>query len=488
MNILLINPSVGYYTRALSNPLGLLSIGTYLKHHGHNVQIYDRCVNRQKLNKILKDFIPDVAGISVMSSRGLKDAIKISKALKERGITVIWGGQLPSMQTDTVLKNNFVDAVSIGEGEITWKEIADNISSPLGLEGIHGIAYKKDGETIYNPSREFADLSDFPISDWSLIDVKKYLQTYMGCSRMMYLYSSKGCPCCCAFCSNAVFHKSTHRKRPTEHVIEEIKFLTKNYGVDGIFFSDELWCIKRSDMLEFCRIIRENSLDFHWGIQLRIGMFDKEDFKTMYDAGCRWILFGIESGSKEMLKKIKKNIDFDKIAPTFKILKEIGYITIASFIVGFPGETEKQIKETIKLINDADASFSTLYHFTPLPGTEFFNELLSEGKINNSGTIQEMCKTVATESMGMNYSCVPDRDLKVIRCWYNWKGFTNKNALKTGKSFDFAKQTVSSGLHAISLKGPISFWVNGFTALHEFIYIFWYSHMYPKTIKKYGLK
>ena len=99
-----------------------------------------------------------------------------------------------------------------------------------------------------------------------------------------------------------------------------------------------------------------------------------------------------------------------------------------------------------------------------------------------------MAKVIATESIGKNLSAVPSRDLRVIRSWYHWKGFTNKNAYSSGKSFQFAKQTILSGLHAISLKEPVTFLVNGFSALYEFLYVLWYSHAYPDIIKKYHLK
>ena len=431
MKVLLINPSVGYYTRALSNPLGLLSIGTYLKQNGYDVKIYDRCVEKTKIKKILKDYSPDIVGISVMSSRGLKDAIKISKIIKSLGITVVWGGQMPSMQIDLVLENDYVDIVSFGEGEITWKELLESIKNNTCLSDVAGIAYKENKKIICNPCREFSDLKDMPVSDWSLIDVSKYMQTYLGCNRMMYIYSSKGCPCRCAFCSNVNFHKSTHRKRPNEYVIEEIKYLIDNYGLDGVYFSDELWCLKKSDMLDFCQKIHDNSLDFHWGVQLRIGMFNEEDFQIMYDAGCRWVFFGIESGSKEMLNRIHKNIDYDKIKPTFDYLKKIGYVTIGSFIVGFPEETEEQLRETVKLINDTDASLNPIYHFTPLPGTELYDKVVFEGRHKKAEKLEDLCEIVATESVGTNFSCVPDKDLRVIRSWYHWKGFTDKTLWKT---------------------------------------------------------
>ncbi len=488
MKILFINPSVGYYTRALSNPLGLLSIGTYLKQHGHEIKIYDRCVDKTKLQKVLRDFKPEIVGVSVMSSRGLKDAIKVSEAVRRSGCPVVWGGQLPSMQTELVLKSGYVDMVSFGEGEETWLELVSCMEKNRDYSDIKGLAYR-DGDTIKrNECRPFSDLRDMPVSDWSLLDVPKYMQSYLGCNRMMYIYSSKGCPCRCAFCSNVNFHKSTHRKRPNEYVIAEIKYLIDNFGLDGVFFSDELWCLKKSDMQDFCNRIHENKLDFHWGVQLRIGMFDEDDYRTMYEAGCRWIFFGVESGSDEMLKAIHKNIDKEAIKPTMDVLREIGITSICSFIIGFPDETAEQLKDTVELIEKTNSNLTPIYHFTPLPGTELYDKMVSADRYESVTNLEDLAKVIATESVGKNLSAVPDRDLRVIRSWFHWKGFTKKNAYTTGKSFEFAKQTILSGLHAISLKGPVSFLVNGFSALYEFLYVLWYSHAYPDIIKKYNLK
>ena len=488
MKVLLINPSVGYYTRALSNPLGLVSIGTYLKQHGHSVRLYDRCVEKVKYKKLISEFNPDIIGVSVMSSRGLKDAIEVSKYAKEKGITIVWGGQLPSMQPDLVLNSDYVDIVSYGEGEITWKELLDCYEKGKDISEVAGIIYKEKNEIIKTACRPFADLKDLPVSDWSLIDVSKYMQTYLGCNKMMYIYSSKGCPCRCAFCSNTTFHKSTHRKRPNEYVIEEIKYLSENYGLDGVYFSDELWCMTRADLLDFCQRVHANNLDFRWGVQLRIGMFEEEDYQIMYDAGCRWVLFGIETGSKEMQKKIHKNIDFDKIKPTFDFLKKIGYVTIGSFILGYPDETEEQLKDTVKIIKEIGANFASIFHFTPLPGTELYEKVISEGRFKEVDKLEDLCKVVATEVVGINFSKVPDRDLKVIRSWFHWRSFVDKEALNNGKAFDFAKQTIKSGLHSISMKGLRSFIYNGFIALREFLYIWWYAHAYPKIREKYDLK
>lgn len=487
MRALLINPAVGYYTRSLSNPLGLLSIGTYLEQNGHSVHILDRCVEKSSLNSVLSDFKPNIIGISVMSSRGLKDAIKVSKIASCKNIPVVWGGQLPTMQPELVLKSGLVDYISMGEGEETWLELLQAIEKEESVENVPGLAFLKNHKPFFTACRPFMDLSKAPVLNWELIKTEKYMQPYLGCHRMMYIYSSKGCPFNCAFCSNVSFHKSTHRKRPNENVIKEIKYLIDNYKMDGVYFSDELWCTRKSDMYDFCEKIHKNHLDFHWGVQLRLGMFDETDFQIMYNAGCRWIFFGIESGSEKILKSIHKNIELEKAKPTFDSLKRIGITSIASFIVGFPDETVEDLRETIKLIHSINANLTPIYHFTPLPATELFCSLVSNNKFQDAKSLKELSRVIATESVGTNFSNVPDRDLRVIRSWFHWKGFTNKNAYSRGRSFAFACQTIVNGLHSISLKGPISFLNNGFLALYEFLYVFWYSHAYKKTIIKYGL-
>ena len=487
MNVLLINPSVGYYDRTMSSPLGLLSIGTYLKQYGHKVRIYDRCVDKTKLKKVMRDFSPDIVGVSVMSSRGLKDSIRVSQYVKERGLTVVWGGQLPSLQLDLAMQNAYVDVVSFGEGEETWLELVNRLEDK-DYSGILGIAYRRDGKVICNPCRPFTDPAKLPVADWSLIDVPKYMQKYLGYQKMMYLYSSKGCPGHCAFCPNVNFHKSTHRKRPNADVLREIKYLIDHYGLDSVYFSDEVWCTRRSDVLDFCRRVLDEKIDFHWGVDLRIGMFREEDFRLMYDAGCRWVLFGIETGSREMLERIHKKIDYDLIKPTVELLSEIGYTVMATFIVGFPDETEDQLRETTGLLNELRIGLTPIFHFTPIPGTEFYDQLVAEGRYRAPEKLEDLFGIVATESLGTNYSCVPDRDLKVIRNWYHWKAFTDKTAIRNGKPFEFAKQTILSGLRSIAMKGPVSFIVNGFSALNEFLYVFYYAHMFPKIRAKYNLK
>ncbi len=488
MKVLFFFPKTGYYNRALSNPLGLLAIASYLKNLGHTVRITDCNIQRVNVKKELADFQPDAVGISVMSSRGIKDAVHISKIAKEQGQTVIWGGQMPSIQPELALSCQYVDYICIGEGELIWRDILEALGDGKSLRGIPGLALRgPDGGIEMTPCRPFADLKDFGMLDFSLLEMEKYTQDYLGCKKMVYLYSAKGCPGNCAFCSNTTFHKSTFRKRPAEYVIREIEYLVEHYGVDSVYFSDELWCMNREDLQDFCRQIKESGVRIHFGIQLRIGMFREEDYRLLYECGCRWVIFGIETGNTEMQKRIHKHLSFEKVCDTFEMTNRIGLISIGSMIIGYPDETEDQLRDSVRLMNTAKADLWPVYYFTPLPGTELFNEVVRRGLYSPPKTLKELEREVETEKIGVNLSKIPDRDLKVVRCWYNWQALAGKNDFISDKKFEFAADTIRSGLHSISMRGTFSFLINGFAAFREIVYTFWYSHAYPKIIKKYSL-
>ncbi|MCR5041309.1 MAG: B12-binding domain-containing radical SAM protein [Clostridia bacterium] len=488
MRFLFFFPSTGYYNRAISNPLGLLAIGSFLKKNGHEVKIADRNIERIDLKKLFDSFRPDAVGISVMSARGIKDALKISRIGKENGVPVVWGGQMSSMQPELSLSSEYVDFVSYGEGEYTWLEIAEALEKKTPLTDIRGLIYLDgNGELVFTGERPFADLAEFGRLDFSLLQMEKYAQRYLGCKKMVYLYSAKGCPGNCAFCANTKFHKSTFRKRPTGYVVAEMKELSEKYGIDGIYFSDEVFCLKRSDVVEFCETLKRENIDVQFGIQLRIGICREEELQLLYDSGCRWALFGVETGNKEMQKRIHKHINYDIVRQTIEITDRIGITPVATFIVGYPGETEEQIRDTVHMINSLKTSLIPLSLFTPLPGTEFYNEVVASGAYTPPKDLRELSRLIATESVGQNLSAVPSRDLRVIKSWFTWKAFTDKQAVKSDKKFEFAIDTIVSGLSSISMKGVISFFVNGFAAMREFTSVFMYSHFFPSVIRKYDL-
>ena len=223
MNVLLVQPNCCFQTLPQSAPLGLLSIAAYIKQHGFQVRVYDRNVEKISFEKVMRVFRPDAVGVAVTSVTHIKDGVAVSHRFRRDGIPVIWGGHMASVVPEMVLREGGADYTVIGEGEITFFELLRVIESKSDVSQVKGIAYLDGmGALRLTPEREFADLADLPVIDWSLVNPKKYFTPRTNCKRLMYLYASKGCPGRCAFCFNESFHHRKCRRRPVDYVMHEI--------------------------------------------------------------------------------------------------------------------------------------------------------------------------------------------------------------------------------------------------------------------------
>lgn len=487
MNVLLICPKPEISTRTDSAPLGILSIATYLKNNGHTVQFIDREIDKYDVDKIIREFNPGIVGIAVMSTKAIPDALFMCDIAKKHDIPVIWGGTFTSLIPELVLNSSKVDYVAIGEGEITMLELIDFLNGNKSLVDVDGLAYMDNGKITYNRARQFADLAEFPVIDWSLVDPTKYFRGYFGCKKMIYLYGSKGCPGQCTFCMNKEYHRCTYRKRPMAYVIEEIKYLVKNCELDGVYFSDENCCGTKSEMKDFCDKIKLSGLDFVWGCQTRINGFSQEDFKYMYDAGCRWIYFGIESGSKERLARVKKGIVFDKVLWTVTNCYNAGIVSISGFIIGFPGENESELRQTIELAKAMPFTMWAFHHFIPVPGSELYYTLIDEGKYKLPSTLSEMVKMSPADEIIKNFSKIPTRELNVVWTYFMMSTLTRKKPNQMGKPFAFAVKIVREQLLDIAKDGFFGFFKNFALTAKTFLTYIYYFFFFPKIRKKYGL-
>lgn len=487
MKVLLVNPKPSMVARAPSCPLGLLSIASYIKKSGHDVKIVDQTVKSENIEKHIKAFEPDVIGVSVISSMVGKAAVKASKIAKKHNIPVVWGGHIISALPELGFREGCVDYIVIGEGEITFLELLNTIEKGGSFKDIDGLAYLENGKTRINQHREFADLSTFPMIDWSLVDAKKYFQSFFATKKTLYVYASKGCPGSCTFCFNHKFHRRTHRRRPIEHVVGEIEYLVKNVGIDSVNFADEYWYPGKEEMQEFFRLIKEKNLDFVWGIQTRLDVFGKEDLQQMYDAGCRWILFGIESGCKERIKKIKKGIDIEKAKEVFDHCREIGITTQSAFIIGYPDETEEELKQTIDFALSLKANLCPFTILYLQPGSEIFEQAVARGQSTPPESLKELGLQYTGDTPNTNLSKIPDKELKVVHYYTQWEAFSDKGSINAN-SFGIAKKMISDTFKKMFRFGPISFFKGAFVSAKQFFTVLFYAKAYPKILKKYGLK
>jgi len=487
LKILLINADAVHVEQKAAVPLGLLSIAAYLNDHGHTVEIYDRVVEGGSLHKHLKRFKPDAAGISAIGIESFPDAFRVSKALKKRNIPVVWGGQMPSLIPQVVLQNPAVDFVVIGEGEITMMTLLDALGGKGPLGDVNGLAYRENGVVKTNKPRAFADLAQLPVIDWRYVGLEKYFIQNFSSAKTLHVYSSKGCPGKCAYCYSPNYSACTWRARPIEYVMKEIQYLVENHGIDGVFFADDLLSPSAARLHELFKAISLSGLRFVWGCDLRVDRWSREDLQMMYDAGCRWIFFGIESGSPERQKKIRKMTDLQKAEETVNACREIGIVTTTSFIIGFPGETEAELKETVSYICRLQSDVKLAFYFYPVPNSELFAQLVASGCFKAPGTIREWMRYPKLNRLTMNFSQVPDRELKVVCSWFLWQSIFGNYRNYAGRSRVYAKKALGQTVENLRRRTPRSL-RKVFAAVREFIGVAFYALTFPKILRKYGLK
>ncbi|MGI6249259.1 MAG: B12-binding domain-containing radical SAM protein [Acutalibacteraceae bacterium] len=491
MKVLLINPEssqINMRKKATTIPLGLMAIASYLKREGYDIKVVDLDLNPQSIVKILKEFNPDVVGVTVLSTLSGNAAIKISKIAKKHNKPVVWGGFVPTFLTDLCLKEDCVDFVIIGEGELTFSELLEAIKDGKPYSEIDGLAYVENEVIYVNKEREFSDLADFPAMDWSLLNPSEYGQVFFQAERMIYLYSSKGCPAKCSFCYNAKYYGSKQRVRPIEQVVDEIEQVVRKFNIDGIYFSDEFWYPGKNEIQKFFKLIKEKELKFFWGCQTRLGVLTKEELQQMYDSGCRWILFGIESGCEKRIKEIKKGIDLSKAKETFATCRKIGIATQASFIIGYPGETVEELKKTINFARQLDADYFPINILYFQPGSEYYDDSVASGEYTPPDSLKEWSTLQTDEYYGPNFSEVPKKDLMVLHFYTQWQAFFKKTPGKSKSSNPIAKKTVLDLLDNLFRFGLKSILIGPLVAAKQFLTVFWYAKAHPKILKKYGLE
>lgn len=489
--VLLIAPDLKVCTEAPPLPIGLLSIGTYLTDNGYSVRLINRSIEKVDIDKLVKEYKPDIVGISVISVQTLKDSVKLSKKLHDMGLKIVWGGPLASSIPAVILEEAYVDFVVIGEGEQTWLELMENMPDNK-FDEIDGLAFKSENGIVINKDREPLSGEMLPVINYNFTDISKYLVPHFDCEKMLWVSAGKGCPGNCAFCYNKAFNKCKYRKRPMENVLEEIRTLSVDYGLDGVSFSDELFFANREEMHKTCDKIRESGIDFVWGCFLRIDNWTREDFDYMYNSGCRWILFGVESGSAKILKRIHKGIDLDKIEPVIKNCYEAGIPPWASFIIGFPGETVEDVKETVKLGQQLAKYRCRIgfNYYTPVMGSDLYNDLIADGRKKKVEKLSDLLRT-SWNTFDENYSEVPSRDLKALSAYASyWSAkthfFNRQNVQKTGPVY-WVLKVVKALISLYKNEGPVTMvrWI--YSMFITFVPAFFTYNFAFRIKKKYGI-
>jgi anaerobic magnesium-protoporphyrin IX monomethyl ester cyclase len=396
MKVLLINPpskslirtfapdciteEMGFYP-----PMGLMYVASYaLEAFGSRfqIEILDAQVERidnRALEKHLEKKKPDIVGITCMTFL-MVDALKVARIVKKikPETLVIMGGVHPTIYPEEVTLQPEIDGVVIGEGEIAFSELLDALSKGKSLSGIKGVGYKENGRVIINPQEKFIqDLDSLPIPARELLPYKKYYNLLgSGKEIMTGLLTSRGCPHDCIFCTS--HYGRICRMRSPENVVKEIENCVA-MGITDFNVIDDTYTISRKRVISIADLILQKGLKITMDVNARVDQVDQEMLDRLAQAGCNRVRFGVESGNPEVLKNLKKGITLDQVREAFKMAKKAGMITFAYFMLGSPGESDKEVKQSIGLAKEINPDFVQFLITTPFPASELYKMGLDKG-------------------------------------------------------------------------------------------------------------
>jgi radical SAM superfamily enzyme YgiQ (UPF0313 family) len=193
------------------------------------------------------------------------------------------------------------------------------------------------------------------------------------------IQTGRGCPARCTFCSVHAVAGRKVRQRSPENVVGEIRECVDRFGIREFLFHADTFTMNRNWVINLCRRIVEESLSIRWGCNSRVDTIDPERLQWMKRAGCWVIGYGVESGSDETLKRIRKGATRAQAVDAVRMTKEADIRAHTFFVIGFPWETEDDIRETIAFARELDPDFFDFNIVYPLPGTEIHRTVVEEG-------------------------------------------------------------------------------------------------------------
>jgi anaerobic magnesium-protoporphyrin IX monomethyl ester cyclase len=367
-------------------PLGLLYVSAYLLSKNIPNDVYDSTFYSQSDQlTFIKENKPKVICIytNLMTKIEVVKLIQTLKTIEFNFPQIILGGPDVTYNVDNYL-NAGADFLVIGEGEETTYELYHAIMNQSDFQQIHGIAFIENKKVIQTPARiKFRELDELPLPNRGAIPNEKYLETWKknhGESSMT-ISTQRGCPYTCKWCSTAVYGQS-YRRRPAHLVAAEMKMLKDQYNPDAIWFVDDVFTISHKWLTAFHEEVVKQKAQIRFECITRAERLNDEILQLLKEAGCFRIWIGAESGSQKIIDLMDRRVDVNHVKKMIQNTNALGIETGTFIMLGYPGETEEDITETIQYLKEANPTQYTITIAYPIKGTSLYNE------IENDITIQ----------------------------------------------------------------------------------------------------
>ncbi len=409
--VILINPPLSLEERygALAEggssapPVGLCNLASVIL-NDYDVMILDAAalmLTYEETLRRVEEYAPDHFCITAVTISSY-NAAKLTAMYKERHpekITILGGPHITAVPQETLRRFRQFDIGVIGEGEDTIVDLLDTLDNDKRLEDVKGLILRGDDGSIYKTQgRPFIkNLDKLPLPAWHLLpDLDEYYRPPIFSVQALpstSIITSRGCSGKCTFCDRTVFG-NTCRAFSADYVNEMLLTLMRDYGIKDLLFDDDNFTLFKPRLRKLCDIMIKNRYNLTWSCNARVDLVDYETLKMMRSAGCWQIAYGIESGSQKILDHLNKNISLETIRNTLKNTKKAGIQTKGFFMLGHPTETIETMRETIDLAKSLPLDRFQITQFTPLPGSEIYEEADKYGAFDKDWKKMNMWNTV----------------------------------------------------------------------------------------------
>lgn len=370
--------------------LGMLVLAAVARQRGYRVHLIDAKQAGASVDDVSRQIVglqPDYLGISATTisvTNGARIAERV-KALCPNVVTVLGGAHVSAIPERTLEAFPGIDFGIVGEGETSLFELLARLEDGRPVDGVPGLAYRRDGRVQANPRAPYIDdLDALPLPGWDLLaDFPHRFQPSLFSyprTPVATLITSRGCPFSCSFCDRSTSGKKG-RMHSVDYVVRMCRHLA-GLGVRHIIFVDDLFTVRRQRVVDLCHAFLDEGFTFSWSCNSHPNLLDLDTMKLMHRAGCWQIAYGIESGSQRILDVVKHEVRIPRMRETLRMTRAAGIRAKGYVMIGHPTEGLDSLAETAEFLKVVELDLCQITKFTPYPGTPAYPTIREHGSFD----------------------------------------------------------------------------------------------------------